>query len=67
MLKALSALKSQKVDKVDGIRLTFDGSWALIRLSGTEPKVRLTVESRSKKNAYETFRKVSSALKKVVK
>jgi phosphomannomutase len=33
---------------VDGLRLDFDdGSWVLVRASGTEPKVRLYAEART--------------------
>jgi len=36
------------VERVDGTKLLFeDGSWILIRLSGTEPVVRLYVEARN--------------------
>jgi phosphomannomutase len=36
------------VDRDDGLKLTFEGgSWIMIRLSGTERKIRLYVEGRS--------------------
>jgi len=40
--------KATRVLLIDGIRFEFpDGSWLLVRLSGTEPKVRLYCEARS--------------------
>lgn len=37
-----------RLTEVDGLRLDFeDGSWILVRASGTEPKVRIYAEARS--------------------
>ncbi|MGA9387950.1 MAG: phosphoglucosamine mutase [Candidatus Bathyarchaeia archaeon] len=38
---------------VDGIRLASEDGWVLVRASGTEPLVRLTVEAKSMKTAKE--------------
>jgi phosphoglucosamine mutase len=35
------------VSDIDGIRVEVDGGWVLVRPSGTEPKIRITAESRS--------------------
>jgi phosphomannomutase len=44
----VDGLKVSKVDRRDGLKLIFEGgSWILVRVSGTEPKIRLYVESRS--------------------
>lgn len=48
---------------VDGTKLVFDdGSWLMIRPSGTEPKVRFYIESRTeegKKAIFETAEKIT--------
>lgn len=48
---------------VDGIKLVFDdGSWLMIRPSGTEPKVRFYIEARSiegKKAAFDAAERIT--------
>ena len=43
-----------EINSIDGVRLTFeDDSWVLVRPSGTEDYVRITLESRSQERAEE--------------
>lgn len=51
--KEVSSLKKAKIDTTDGVRARYEDGWALIRLSGTEPKMRITVEAREMKRAEE--------------
>ena len=52
-----------EVNSVDGVRLTFaDDSWVLVRPSGTEDYVRITLESRSEERAEE----ISDACVKII-
>ncbi len=40
------------VNKIDGVRLTFsDGSWILVRPSGTEDYIRITLEAKNDQDA----------------
>ena len=42
------------INSIDGVRLTFkDDSWVLVRPSGTEDYVRITLESKNAKRADE--------------
>ncbi|MGC1619380.1 MAG: hypothetical protein WA765_12900, partial [Candidatus Acidiferrum sp.] len=42
--------KVVSIDRTDGAKFCFeDGSWMLLRLSGTEPLLRLYVEANSAK------------------
>ncbi len=51
---------SSNVNNIDGIRITFeDGSWVLVRPSGTEPYIRITLEGRNNARAEE-IRKIST-------
>jgi phosphoglucosamine mutase len=52
---------------IDGVRLALENGWILVRASGTEPIVRVTVEGESLKAAKEIMQKSSSLVKKIVK
>ncbi len=43
----------RNVTAVDGVRIELEDGWALIRPSGTEPVIRITVEAREEKRAKE--------------
>jgi phosphoglucosamine mutase len=51
----LEALAPLSIDTVDGIRLSFNDGWLLIRSSGTEPKIRITAEAKTRERAEELY------------
>ncbi len=52
--------EASNVNNIDGIRISFeDGSWVLVRPSGTEPYIRITLEGRNDVRAEE-IRKIST-------
>jgi phosphoglucosamine mutase len=55
----------KEISTVDGVRLQLEDGWALIRPSGTEPIIRITVEAQEKdraKELLETSRRFVSAV-----
>ncbi len=56
----------QEVSTVDGLRLELETGWALIRASGTEPLIRVTVEGRTREDVEALMEKSKSLVKKVL-
>jgi len=50
---------------VDGVRLAFANGWVLVRASGTESLVRITVEGESLRTAKEIMDKTKAIVKQV--
>ena len=51
-----------KPDLTDGLRLNREEAWALVRPSGTEPLVRITVEARRERDATELLEELQRAI-----
>ncbi|MDP7282419.1 MAG: phosphoglucosamine mutase [Candidatus Undinarchaeales archaeon] len=49
-----------RVLEIDGLRADLQDAWVLVRPSGTEPIVRLTVEARDQERADELLSKIKS-------
>lgn len=52
---------------IDGVRLKFKDGWLLVRLSGTEPLIRITVEAENKERTEEIMKKAIRLVNKLVK
>lgn len=55
-------IAGMEVDKTDGWRVNMDDLWFLIRFSGTEPKVRITVETDDRAKAERMMDDIYNAL-----
>ncbi len=64
IMKTIERHGDGKVEKVDGLKIWMDEkTWALIRPSGTEPIVRVFVESETKEKADATAKRFVKAVK----
>ncbi|MGD1004698.1 MAG: phosphoglucosamine mutase [Methanoregulaceae archaeon] len=52
------ALMKEHLDETDGLKITRGSSWALIRASGTEPLLRIIVESENKTDTGKFFNEI---------
>jgi len=50
-VKKFAKQKGYKTIDIDGVRITFEDSWAIIRASGTEPYIRIFGEAKSREKA----------------
>lgn len=59
--------KIKSINELDGIKINFDdGSWLLMRFSGTEPKARSYAEAKDEKEAKRLAEIGANLIKKVI-
>jgi len=56
----------RQISTVDGVRLSLKDGWVLVRASGTEPLIRLTVEGESLKIAKAIMEKALASVKRAL-
>ncbi len=61
--RRLMAMKPLSVSNIDGIKLNFEDGWLLIRPSGTEPKIRISAEAKSKVRVRKLYNRGIEAIK----
>ncbi len=54
----------ERLNFVDGVRISYEGGWALVRPSGTEPKIRITVEASDEQSLKDIFKNVKDRLER---
>jgi phosphomannomutase/phosphoglucomutase len=58
--------KGYKTMDIDGVRLTFDDSWVIVRASGTEPYVRIFGEAKSRDKAEALVKEYEKLAKSLI-
>lgn len=53
--KNISLLSPDIIERTDGIKIGYSDGWVLIRPSGTELKIRITVEAKSRERAQALY------------
>lgn len=57
--------KTQPIDTTDGLRIEFDRDWIHLRLSNTEPIVRIYAESLSSVTAWAMIKQIQNDIKNI--
>ncbi len=63
----MEGIECEQLLTLDGYRANFSDGWFLIRLSGTEPKVRVTAEARGEDRAKELARQAKSIVERCIR
>jgi len=63
----LSSLDYTGLTTIDGVRLDFDYGWILVRKSGTEPKIRITAESKDTGTSEQLYSKASAVVRRHIR
>ncbi len=63
----MRSIDSEELLTMDGFRHRFADGWALVRPSGTEPKIRLLAEARDRERAQGIMRLMEDAVGRCVK
>lgn len=56
----INSYTHMKIDRTDGVKISAANAWALIRPSGTEPFIRVIVESDTRENAEKFYQEIMS-------
>jgi phosphomannomutase/phosphoglucomutase len=56
----------KNIDTMDGVKIVFPDSWALIRASNTSPILRFSIEARSQKRLDELKKEMTKLIKRVL-
>jgi phosphomannomutase len=55
----------ENINMIDGVKIIFPDSWALIRASNTSPMLRLSIEARNQERLDELEKEITKLMKSV--
>ncbi len=58
-----TAFEFSDINTLDGVRIAFDDAWALVRPSGTEPLIRITVEGKTRDEVKRLYLQIEKIIK----
>lgn len=61
--RLVAAMKPLSVTSIDGVKLNLADGWLLIRPSGTEPRIRVTVEARTEPRVHQLYDSIIGLIK----
>jgi phosphomannomutase len=64
-VKEQAKKKYERITTIDGVRIDFPESWALIRASNTSPKLRLTIEAKNEEKMLALKKEMMSLITNV--
>ena len=59
----IKTIKPCSVSRIDGLKMILEDGWLLIRASGTEPKIRISAEARTRLKAQQLYKNSLALLK----
>jgi len=63
----IRSIAAKKIDMTDGYRIELEDGWGLIRLSGTESKIRIVAEARDDNRAKEILAQLKDVVGRCMK
>ena len=66
MEEVAEAYSDHETSTMDGVKILFDGGWALVRPSSTEPKIRLRCEADTEERLEEILGEVEKKVKELI-
>lgn len=61
-----TAYSASKTNETDGLKIYMNGTWALVRASGTEPIIRVIIDSDSAEHGKALFTEIMDVINRII-